>query len=90
MTNEQKVRALLNPRLREIYGNIGGTICMGDLAAYVGQPMSDAMLELAEFIESRERQRAVEICDLTLSGMFERELCARAIRNPNTKHPSGD
>lgn len=88
MTTEEKIRSLINPRLREINANICGVLSMGDLAVYVGQPMSDAMTELAEFIEERERQRAVEVCDLTLDGMVDRDRCARAIRDPGTKHPS--
>lgn len=35
-----------------------------------------------------ERQRAVEICDLALERMIDRDACARAIRNPETKYPS--
>jgi hypothetical protein len=78
------MRQLISLRLREIHASIGGQMSMGDLAAYVGQPMSDAMTELIEFVCTQERQRAVEICDLKL----DRELCAKAIRDPNTPHPS--
>lgn len=56
MTNNEKARSLLNPRLREIHASMGGTISMGDVAAYVGQPIQEAMEELAEFVEARERQ----------------------------------
>ena len=37
---------------------------------------------------AHERQRAVEICDLTLGRMIDRDACARAIRDPETKYPS--
>jgi hypothetical protein len=88
MKPEEKIRILLNPRLREIHKNIGGAISMGDLAVYVGQTMQDAMTELVDFVEYQERQRAVEICDLNIMSMLDREKCARAIRDPQTKYPS--
>lgn len=50
MTVDEKIRSLINPRLREIHKNIAGTLTMGDLAVYVGQPMQDAMEELATWI----------------------------------------
>jgi hypothetical protein len=86
--NDQKIRSLLNSRLREIHTSINGIISMGDLAVYVGQTMQDAMAELADFVEAKERQRAVEICDLQLADLLDRERCAKALRNPETKHPS--
>lgn len=89
MKAEEKIRALINPRLREIHQNIGGVLSMGDLAVYFGQPMQDAMTELVEFMEASERQRAVEICDLNLEQMIDRDKCARALRDPKTKYPSG-
>jgi hypothetical protein len=51
MNVDEKIRALLNPRLREIHQTTGGILSMGDLAVYVGQPMQDAMTELAEFVQ---------------------------------------
>jgi len=88
MTTSEKIRALINPRLREIHADTNGLVSMGDLAVYVGQRMSDAMEELAQFITEQERQRAVEICDLSLERMVDRELCAKAIRDPKAKYPS--
>jgi len=88
MNSSAKIRSLINPRLREIHTDTNGLMSMGDLAVYVGQRMSDAMEELAQFVTEQERQRAVEICDLTLERMVDRELCAKAIRNPETKYPS--
>ena len=49
MKTDEKIRSLINPRLREIHANIQGILSMGDLAVYVGQPMQDAMEELATF-----------------------------------------
>lgn len=43
--------------------------------------------KLAE-AEEYERQRAVEICDLVLDRMIDRERCAKALRDSETKHPS--
>jgi hypothetical protein len=88
MTIEQKIRQLINAKLREIHENIAPLMSMGDIAVYLGQPMEDAMHELAGFVQHNERQRAIEISDLTLERMPDRELIARAIRNPLTKHPS--
>ncbi len=88
MDIKTKIRHIINPRLREIYTTIGGTLSMGDLAVYVGQPMQDAMEELAGFISGHERQRAVEICDLNLERMIDREIAARAIRDPKSIYPS--
>lgn len=88
MKTDEKIRSLINPRLREIHQNIGGVLSMGDLAVYVGQTMQDAMTELVDFVQQEERQRAVEICDLTLDGMIDRDKCARAIRDPKYKYPS--
>jgi len=50
MTVDEKIRSLINPKLREIHRNTGGLMSMGDLAVYVGQPMQDIMTELAEWI----------------------------------------
>lgn len=88
MNTNEKIRALINPRLREIHADTNGLMSMGDLAVYVGQRMSDAMEELAQFVREHERQRAVEICDLTLERMIDRDACARAIRDPKAKYPS--
>jgi hypothetical protein len=53
MTTDEKIRSLINPRLREIHSTIQGVLSMGDLAVYVGQPMQDAMTELAQFMEAQ-------------------------------------
>jgi hypothetical protein len=53
MNTSDKIRSLINPRLREIHGTIQGVLSMGDLAVYVGQPMQDAMEELAQFVSDR-------------------------------------
>jgi len=57
MTVDEKIRALINPKLREIHENIGGTLSMGDLAVYVGQPMQDIMTELADWIRENASVR---------------------------------
>jgi hypothetical protein len=60
VTTDEKIRSLVNPRLREIHETIQGTLSMGDLAVYVGQPMKDAMDELAEFVDAAARESALK------------------------------
>lgn len=91
MTTQEKIRKLINQKIREIHANLGGTVSMGDIAVYIGQPMTDAMTELVEFVEQAERQRAVEICDLNcffFKGLRERESLVKFIRDPDAKYPS--
>ncbi len=48
----------------------------------------NALLRKAlEDAQSDERQRAVEICDLMLDRLTDREKCAKAIRDPRTPCP---
>ncbi len=51
-----KIRSLINPQLREIHETIQGTLSMGDLAVYVGQPMQDAMEKLARFCYEADQE----------------------------------
>ena len=50
-----KIRQLINPCLREIHETTGAIMSMGDIAVYVGQPMQDAMEELANFIQEKQK-----------------------------------
>lgn len=75
MATDEKIRSLINPRLREIHANIQGTLSMGDLAVYVGQPMQDAMEELAKFIET-DRQLLIDAVNVLddLEDVFDRQV----------------
>lgn len=63
MTTDEKIRSLINQRLREVHSTIQGVLSMGDLAVYVGQPMQDAMTELAEFVKEADQELIRKLTD---------------------------
>jgi hypothetical protein len=95
MSNKYAERARETDLEHEYKGE--GTHCVcGELFDYEGsaahgpcpvkfaRALEQAALEAVEW----ERQRAVEICDLVLVRMIDREKCARAIRDSKTRYPS--
>lgn len=55
MTADEKARKLSIPTFRQIHDDLGGIICMGDIAAIVGQRMYDMLIEMHEWTLSTSK-----------------------------------